>query len=771
MKAQFNSPEGLVERAPADTLTIQDMVGFLRRRKTVILATACILLMATLMWCIFGTKMFCATGQIQIQKENSDAFGLEGALSGAADSASDALDYNVTLETQANILRSDTLALQVARELNLEGSEDFSPKSHLQIPHWLTPWSLKREQESVALDQAPVRRYKLLKRFSDRLSVETVSGTRLITITYTNPDPKLAAEVVNALIRDFQEYTFQTRYTVTVQASGWLSGQIADLKKDTEALQAKAIVLQRDTGMFGDNQDHNIILAKLEEMNVAAGAAEGNRILKEAIFHAVESGNPELVSNLAGNAPVTAAGIAAMPNSLSLVQSLRLQEAALRSELADDESRYGPAYPKIAALKSQIEDVNIQMHEELQRVSSRAKSDYQIALEAEQQARQGFEAQKKVALETNDKAIQFALAKQEADDSRDLYEDMLKKLKEAGVLEGLRSTNITVVDQGRIPARPSRPYAPVYLPASLGAGLMLGLILAIFIDLTDNRIHAIEEIEHTTHKPVLAVLPQYTLAIGRTPLKPGSIFARNKDKGRLVAPIATAEPNSFYVEAVRSLRTSLMLSRSALPPQVIKVSSPLAGEGKSTLVMNLGAILAQQGARVLLVDADLRRPQLHIMAGASQEPGLSSLLSTTSESKTALQTINSSSGLHLLPSGPVPPFPAELLGSPRMKCLMEQWRREFDFILLDSPPLLPVTDSMVLNQFTDFHLLVVRFADPPKAAFRRAYNAVSEQAEPGTLGVIVNAFRQDSQEYEHYYGYSGYSYNSLSKKDSHERSN
>jgi polysaccharide biosynthesis transport protein len=656
--------------------------------------------------------------------------------------------------------------LQVAKELNLEHTADFSSKSFHLLPAWMRPWALKAEPADVPLEDAPVRRYELIKIFDKRLKVETVSGTRLIKISYTNPDPRLAAEVVNCLIRNFQEYTFQTRYIVTAQASGWLSGQITDLKKQTEVLQARAIKLQRETGMFGDNQDHNIILAKLEDLNTGVSAAESNRILKEAIYHTVQTTDPELVSNLAGNAVSIGVSAASSPNSLGLVQSLRLQEASIQSELNDDQTRFGPAYPKIAELQGQLRGVDGALHAELARVAGRARTDYQIALASEQRARQSFEAQKKIALETNDKAIQFALAKQEADDSRDLYEDMLKKLKEAGVLEGLRSTNITVVDKGRTPARPSQPYAPIYMPASLGVGLFLGLLLALFVDLTDNRVHAIEELENVSHKPVIAVLPLYTLTAATKPPKLAGL-SLGKPASQLISRGGAADQNSFYMEAVRALRTSLMLSRSTVPPQVIKVSSPLAGEGKSTLVMNLGTILAQQGARVLLVDADLRRPNLHTLAGVSKEKGLSTLLSSTAELETAVQTIGSVPGLHLLASGPVPPFPAELLGSPRMKALMEQWRHQFDFILLDSPPLLPVTDSMVLNQFTDFHLLVVRFASTPKAAFRRSYNAVSQQAAPGTLGVVVNAFRQNSQEYQHYYGYSGYSYNSMPTRTLH----
>ncbi len=764
MPSPARLPSSKYEEIQPTPLTVQDMVTFLLRRKAIIFAATAVLLTLCTLWCIFGTKLYRSTGQIQIQKENSDAFGLEGALSGAADSASDALDYNVTLETQANILQSDTLALQVARELKLETTQDFSPRGGFKVPHWLTPWAPLPEPADRPLDQAPVRRNRLLKQFSKRLKVETLSGTRLITISYANPDPQLAAEVVNVLIRDFQEYTFQARYTVTAQASGWLSGQLTDLKKQTEDLQARAISLQRATGMFGDSQDHNIILAKLEELNTAASAAEANRILKEAIYHAVQNRDPELVTNLAGNAPIGSAAPPVMANSLSLIQSLRLQEASIEAELADDQTRLGPEYPKIAELKGQLAGIRSAMQAELDRVRARAESDYSIALEAEQNARQGFDAQKAIALETNDKAIQFGLAKQEADESRDLYEDMLKKLKEAGVLEGLRSTNITVVDQARTPARPSRPYAPVYVPISLGLGIVLGVCAALFIELTDTSVHTVEELEVISQAPVIAVLPLYKMSSGLS--LPRLDYAARGTKagdGPLV-PFAASDPGSFYVETVRALRTALLLSRSTLPPRVIKVTSPLAKEGKSTLVMNLGAILAQQGAKVLLVDADLRRPRLHELAGKYSSIGLSTMLSSSMEADNGVLEVPTVPGLYLVPSGPIPPFPAELLGSPRMKCLVESWRQKFDFVLMDSPPLLPVTDSMVLNQFTDFHLLVVRFATTPKAAFRQSYNYIAQQAEPGTLGVVVNAFEQHSQEYQQYYGYTGYTYTSASPR-------
>jgi capsular exopolysaccharide synthesis family protein len=218
------------------------------------------------------------------------------------------------------------------------------------------------------------------------------------------------------------------------------------------------------------------------------------------------------------------------------------------------------------------------------------------------------------------------------------------------------------------------------------------------------------------------------------------------------------------------MRTALLYPRNGHVPKVIKISSPLSGEGKSTLVMNLGTILARQGASVLLVDADFRSQRQHLdsMSGGTQEHGLSTLLLSEDGAAVSLQTIEAVPGLHLLPSGPVPPYPAELLASSRMKQLIAQWRSEFDYVILDSPPLLPVTDSMVLNQYTDFHVLVARYNSTPKAAFLRAYEAVSRQAAPGMVGAVVNAFRNDSQEFEHYYGYKGYPYRTLSRRSDHE---
>jgi polysaccharide biosynthesis transport protein len=265
------------------------------------------------------------------------------------------------------------------------------------------------------------------------------------------------------------------------------------------------------------------------------------------------------------------------------------------------------------------------------------------------------------------------------------------------------------------------------------------------------------------------VLPTYRLRAGDRPIDRVTLFPNLLGNGDIVLPMAALRPNSPYVESIRALRTSLVNPRLPTMPKVIKISSPLSGEGKTTLVMNLGTVLARQGAKVLLVDADFRSQShpIDAMRGMLDQKGLSTALLSTSVGEPELQTVAEIPGLYLLPSGPKPPFPSELLSSERMGQLIADWRNKFDYVLLDSTPLLPATDSMVLNQYTDFHLLVARYESTPKAAFTRAYEAVSRHAEPGTVGVVVNAFHQNSQEYEQYYGYKGFPYRTLSRSTDH----
>lgn len=742
-----------------DELTLGALAAVFRRRRAIFLYVLAGFLAAVTLYCLLATRRYQATGQVQIQKDSAGAFGLESSVMGdAAESASDALDYNITLQTEANILNSDSLALQVIKDLHLETTDDFYPPAKTGhspgLLSWLFLWKKPVEPMTVPLDRAPNRRYVVLKIFASHLKVEPVTGTRLIDVSYSSPNPQLAADVVNHLIAALMDYTFQARFTATAQASNWLTAQLDDLRKQTQSLQAKAIILQRDTGMFGDDESHNVVLARLENLNEALAVAESNRILKEAVYRVASSGDPELISGLSGNSGVGA--VASMTNSLGLIQSLRAQEATVKAELDQDRVKYGSAYPRVAELQAELGGVEKSIQDEVHRIGERARTDYEIAARTETSARGAFERQKKVANDLNDKAIAYGLAKQEADGSRDVYEGLLAKLKQAGVLEGLRSTNITVVNPARVPP-PNRPKSPnilLYYAAAIVAGLLCGSGAAAIKDLTDTKVGSLEELERVTGAPLLGLIPEMERVRNLSwPRSRARVLEskRTNDHDTKIATLGYID--SPFAESLRTLRTSLMLSRSSNPPQILLVTSSNAGEGKSTVSLNLAVVLAQQGARVLLVDVDLRRPVLHQRMGLDACDGLSAALSND-QIDPRPQQIEQMPNLYVLCGGSAPPFPAELLGSRRMGALFAQWRREYDFIVLDGPPVLPVTDAVVLEQQCDAVLLVARHGVTEKKAIHRSYRTVARQLPPHVaLGTVLNAVPGRSSDFYEYYGY------------------
>jgi succinoglycan biosynthesis transport protein ExoP len=722
------------------------------RRRAIVLGTVCVALIAGILASVFTPRLYEASARLQVQKEAVDGLGLSSMMGDTA-ATSDALDGNITIQTQAKILESDTLALRAIKDLNLEATEDFKPK--FSLIGWaasLLEAAGPGDPAHASLEDAPNRRTHASLVFSRNLTVKPISGTRLIEITYYNSDPKIAAAVVNDLIQGLSDYGFQTRFNATSQASNWLSGQMTDLQKQSDDLQAKAVNLQRDSGMFslgGEGQPddkpmrgsgvYSSALDRLQQATSALTQAQSNRILKGAVYHAVESGDAELISGLAGNATLTGSSSGLM-NSLSLIQSLRLQQATLQGQLDELSAKFGPAYPKLDEIRANLSAIDVAIKSEVGRVALRAKNDFDIAQTVEDSARKVFDDEKQQADSLNGKAMQYSIARQEADQSRTLYETLLSHLKEAGVLEGMRSSNFTVVDPARIPSKPAKPNVPLYLAGALVFGMFFGCGGAFMMDLRDHRIHDFMELESKSGHVTFGVLPQYVIKAPR--LNRSSL-------------IALDQPQSHYVEALRVLRTWLLHPRDGRTPKVVLVTSSIASEGKTTLSVNLAIILALQGKKVLLVDADLRKPTLHKMLNMNTSTGLSSLLSgnASADGLPGIVPIERLPTLRVLIAGPVPAYPSELLGSAPMRSSVEAWREQFDFILFDAPPVLPVTDSLILSSLVDYTLLVARFNVTERQSLERSYSLLEMEARPDQeIGVVMNAVKRTPKAYSGYYG-------------------
>jgi succinoglycan biosynthesis transport protein ExoP len=704
---------------------------------------------------------------IQVQRESADALSMDNMI--GPESQSDSVDSNITLQTQAQILQSDSLALQVVRELNLEKSQDFHTTFN-PISWALGLFAPKgiADPPNVPLEQAPARRAKIVKIFEANLKVKPVSGTRLINIEYLSTDPQTAAAVVNRLVQDLIEYNFQTRHNATQEASGWLASQLSDLRKKSEDLQDKVVLLQRDSGVFSfgqtDNQGHEQSftpeLDRLQQATTQLEQAQSARIMKGALYQVVKDGDPELISGLAGNGMLTGAS-QGVSGSLNLLQGLRTEEAQTQAKLNELSSKFGPGYPKLAELQSSLDSTRKSIREESARVASRVKNDYMVAQQIEDKDRAIFQDEKQKAEALNNKAVEYQIAKQEADQSRTLYETLFGRMKEADLVAGMRSSNITLVDPARVTSRPAKPSVLLYGAASVAGGLLFGVCGALFRDATDTRILDLGEMELLFAEASIGLLPFHDARAERKRIGEKAqwwVAADTSLAERMAsnATIAATEPRAAYTEALRILCTSLLQGNNGLPlGQVLLVTSSVAGEGKSMLSANLAIAYAQRGKKVLLVDGDLRTPVLHERLRLKNDSGLSSLLSADLEAAAGSATQNPLPGLpelHVMPAGPLPDYPAELLASDSMSTLMRKFRKDYDYVIVDGAPILPVTDSALLSGYADFVMVVARHNVTDRGALERTCQTLRSQGVR-KLGLVLNGVKGSNGNQYPYYGY------------------
>jgi succinoglycan biosynthesis transport protein ExoP len=745
--------------AQPDTLTLLDLWKTIRRRRWVVFSVMLVLLTIAIVLSIFSTRRYQATGEIQVQKDSSDALGLDSMIGGEAAGATDALDANITLQTQAKILESQTLGLQVINQLHLVDTKDY--QFHFSPIGWveglLSPSGVP-DPKATALENSPHKRDHALTIFKENTKIAPVTGTRLIEVSYTSSDPELAAAAVNSLIQGLVDYNFQTRYTATSQASEWLGKQLSDLRGNSEDLQKRVAELQRDSGVFtfggediqGKGIAYSTILDQLQQATANLTQAESNRVIRGAMYQAAKNGDPEMIASLSSSSLMSGSS-STVGNSLALIQQLRSQEANQKALISEVSAKFGTAYPKLSEMKANLDSIQQSIRAEQDRLVNQTKSDYDVAQQVENHLRSIFDDQKKSAEVLNNKAIQYELVHQEAEESRGLYERLLSRLKEAGVLEGLRSSNITVVEPGRVPSKPSKPNIKLYLVGAIAGGLLLGVMAAFCFEVMDSKVRDLQVLSNRFGDALFGELPYERV-------RPGG---RRESEG-LISPLFTlVDPASAYSEELRGLRTAILLARGGAPPKVILVTSSLSGEGKSTLAANLATLLAQQGKRVLLVDADLRRPTLHNFFDAPNAAGLSNMLTGRAnevpEAKPVVE-IEAATGLNLLPAGPIPPYPAELLGSEQMVSLLETWRSNFDFVVLDAAPVLPVTDSVVLAPLADQILLLARHGVTERAHLEKSFRLLRSRTEDVSIGIVVNAIKRSSEPYSYTYGYGEHAY-------------
>ena len=630
------------------------------------------------------------------------------------------------LRTQVKVLESDNLAWRTIQQLGLAENPDFAPPD------------LRREQQLAgSAAAAPTR---LIREFKARLQVELVRDSRLIEISFESTDPKLAVQVANALVSNYTEYNFHKRYDATRQASGWMEQQLDELKAKVENSQQALVDYEREHAIVNVSEKQNVVEQRLADLSRDLTNAQSDRMQKESLYELVKS-NETQVAFIAQN---------------DLLQRLEEKYADLNGQYIDGLGQYGPNFPRVVRLRSQVNEILAIIDRERKRIVGRIHNDYVAALGREKLLSGAVSREKSEIGTLNQLLIQHNILKREFETNQQLYENLLQRLKDATVSAGLRATNIHIVDSALPPSLPVRPKKLLNILLGMVGGLILGIVIAFIKEGLDDSIKTPEDLEAFLATPALAVIPPALAAPGR--LNWLRIRRERDSAPDEVAELAVLrQPGSALAESYRSLRTSILLSAAPHPPQALLVTSAHPKEGKSCTSLNLAVALAQRGNRVVIIDSDLRKPRIGPALGLSDEKGLSTLLAGTHTLDEALQQVVGLPNLWVLPAGPRPTNPAELLSSSNMEKLTRELRQNFEHLVLDSPPLLMVTDATVLSTLVDGVLLVVESGTTARGALVRA-RRILENAGGKILGAVLNKadLRRDG-----YYGYpyaGSYSY-------------
>jgi succinoglycan biosynthesis transport protein ExoP len=670
--------------------------------------------------------VYIATARVEIDHENANILPFPGV-----DSYDVMMDSENYIETQTKILTSETLALQTIRNSGLATSSEFSSPGG----------------PSEALASGSLANQKLppeLAAFLGSLSVKRVPNSRLMDVSFESTDPQLASRTVNAHIATYIEQNIRSKFDATTQASSWLEERLSELKVKVQKSEDARIAYERQNQIWTLDDKQNITTQRLADINKELTDAQSERMKKESLYQFAKSGNLDAVPQVQNNS--------------TLLELLR-KRTDLSSLYNDSLSQYGPNFPKVQRLQAQLEELDANLEKEKQKIVAVLESDFREARQRETMLTAALDQQKAAANQMAERLVEYNILKREAEANKSLYDGLMTKLKETAISAGLRSSNIRIVDPAMIPSTPARPAKARNLALAFLVGLVGGIGLALMREYLDNTVKTPDDIETLARLPSLAVVPQFAGSNG-TGKRHGLLqsFASNGHDKRIEL-VAQHLPKSQMSEAFRALRTSILLSQADHPPQVILVTSALPREGKTTAAANLAVTLAQLGDSTVLVDADLRKPGIGrlLNLGSGKYAGLSSYLAGVSSLDLVSVPHPAIPNLVAIPTGPLPPNPADLLSSRRLVEAIAELRTKFKFIVIDSPPIMAATDAVILSVQADGVLLVVRSGETPKEAFTRTRDLLLS-VKARILGVVLNAVDSSAPDYYYSYRYYPYSY-------------
>jgi succinoglycan biosynthesis transport protein ExoP len=569
------------------------------------------------------------------------------------------------------------------------------------------------------------------------LRVSAVTGTDIIAITYRDPRPQVAKDVPNTIVEVYLKRSLDEHMEGTGRVTRWLATEMEGLKQEATNAQARLGQYQKDhnlieVGPSTSGQADSLELDRLRMNNGQVASAQADRIVREAKLRLAESNDPDLVATVAPSSTLIA---------------LRGELLSLTAQYSQLTTRYGPNYPRVRELHNQIDKVQSQIDTEMHNVQQRIREEYNTATHALNLMQTQLDKQMQDAYKLNESAAQYALLRQDAESSRQLYDQLQLKLKESNLAAGLNTASVTVIDEALLPLGPVSPDVHTNVTIAAALGLLVGVLSAFLFDSLDDTLRTTDDVELFSGLLSIGAIPHFQSASRAS--RPDDMGEEPGERRRLISITAPASPTA---EAYRALRSSILLSAIDNPLRTLVITSAFMSEGKSTLSANIAVMLAQRGERVLIVDADLRRSTLHLLFGLRRpSQGLTNLLSRQTDESVILHPVSQVPNLAYLPAGAVPPNPAELLASHRMAEMMRQWAEQYDRVIIDTAPILAVSDSLAPAARADSVLLVVRAGVTRKKALMRTRELL-RRVNAHLLGAVVNDIdmRKDS-----YYDYSG----------------
>ncbi|MFZ1640251.1 MAG: polysaccharide biosynthesis tyrosine autokinase [Candidatus Contendobacter sp.] len=715
------SPPQLVEEEPeGDELNLRELWQVVVKHRWTILIFTLIVVTAVVTATYLMTPIYRASLTLQIDREDIKIMKM-----GEVEPVEGGWGSQDYYQTQYELLKSRSLALRVINQLGLADLPPPPPSPLAQFKQWLTDWLPKTDDAKPEPPSENARIEGIISGFLGDLTVEPVRNSRLVKLHYNSPNPRQAAAILNAVAKSYINLNLERRFDASSYARNFLQERLQQVKVKLEDSERQLVDFARQQGIISVDDKQSIVTQSLSATNVALSEAEKKRITAEAAYRQMNATRGQGASQILDS---------------KTIQTLKETKAKLEAQYQDNLSIYKPAYPTMVQLRNQIGQLDSLINQEIASIRGAVAATYESARAEETLLRASLDQIKKDVLELQNRSIQFNILRREVDTNRQLYDGLLQRFKEVGVAAGVGTNNISIVDEAKTPVWPYKPNLRLNALLALVLGLLGGVGLAFLFEHLDDTFRRPEELEKLLGLPVLGVIPM---------TQP----ARGEDR-----PMALAghdDPRSAFAEAYRSVRTALQFSTASGVPRLLTVTSAMPGEGKTTTSLSLAIQFAQAGKRTLLIEADLRKPSLHRALRLDNQVGLTNYLAGGEAQPVDIAKPTDIPNLFVIPSGPLPPNPAELLSSARMIELLTLAAGKFDQVILDSPPLLGLADALIIGNLCEGTLLTVEMGATPRGYVQGALKRL-RGARVHVLGAILTKLEARAGAYGYYRSYYYY---------------